>query len=123
MTRVLPLPAPARTSNEPSPAVTASRWAGFRSSRRFPSRLTCRLYPSGRGRPCPLLLVAMEQIERRSPTEPFELRRAERVIELQRLGRAVGVADPALHGLARGHRLQADEADPVVLADAIVVGG
>src|SRR5882672_6662224 len=34
MTRVLPLPAPARTSIGPSPAVTASRCGGFRSSRR-----------------------------------------------------------------------------------------
>src|SRR2546427_9775715 len=48
MTRVLPLPAPARTSSGPSPAVTASRCAGFRSSsRRSNDADTTRLYPSG----------------------------------------------------------------------------
>src|SRR5438552_16042570 len=35
MTRVLPLPAPASTSSGPSPARTASRCGGFRSSRRW----------------------------------------------------------------------------------------
>src|SRR5207302_744880 len=45
MTRVLPLPAPARTSIGPSPAVTASRCGGFRSSRRcLSSGGTGRLY-------------------------------------------------------------------------------
>src|ERR671934_1550828 len=33
MTRVLPLPAPARTRSGPSPCSTASRWASFRPSR------------------------------------------------------------------------------------------
>src|SRR5438105_9476111 len=37
MTRVLPLPAPASTSSGPSPARTASRCGGFRSSRRWSS--------------------------------------------------------------------------------------
>src|SRR5262245_37824017 len=47
MTRVLPLPAPARTSRGPSPATTASRCDGFRSSRRCSSRAdTTRLYPT-----------------------------------------------------------------------------
>src|SRR5437667_10533805 len=48
MTRVLLLPAPARTSSGPSPAVTASRCAGSRaSSRRSNDADTTRLYPSG----------------------------------------------------------------------------
>src|SRR5947199_4182050 len=34
MTRVLPLPAPARISSGPSKWVTASRWAGVRSASR-----------------------------------------------------------------------------------------
>src|SRR5688572_4963762 len=47
MPRVLPLPAPASTSSGPSPAVTASRCAGFRSSRRRSRGAdTTRLYPS-----------------------------------------------------------------------------
>src|SRR5688500_16935219 len=47
MTRVLPLPAPARTSSGPSPATTASRCAGFRSSsRRSRDADTTRLYPT-----------------------------------------------------------------------------
>src|SRR5260370_18285444 len=33
-TRVLPLPAPAKIKSGPSPYVTASRWGGFRRSRR-----------------------------------------------------------------------------------------
>src|SRR5262245_10776045 len=45
MTRVLPLPAPAKTRRGPSPKVTASRWAGFRSSRRRSSpEGTAKLY-------------------------------------------------------------------------------
>src|SRR5258708_12136828 len=33
-TRVLPLPAPSKIKSGPSPYVTASRWGGFRRSRR-----------------------------------------------------------------------------------------
>jgi len=35
MTRVLPLPAPARTSTGPFVVMTASRWGGFRGARRL----------------------------------------------------------------------------------------
>src|SRR2546425_11037282 len=52
MTRVLPLPAPARTRSGPSPAVTASRCGGFRSSRkRVSSESTRRLYRAIRASP------------------------------------------------------------------------
>src|SRR5262245_12809667 len=34
MTRVLPLPAPARINNGPAPCVTAARWSSVRSARR-----------------------------------------------------------------------------------------
>src|SRR6266849_3222707 len=52
MTRVLPLPAPARTRSGPSPAVTASRCGGFRSSRkRVSSESTGRLYRAIRASP------------------------------------------------------------------------
>src|SRR5262245_24169852 len=48
MTHVLPLPAPASTSNGPSVATTASRCAGFRSSsRRSSGDDITRLYPTG----------------------------------------------------------------------------
>src|SRR5256712_7515496 len=56
MTRVLPLPAPARTRSGPSPAVTASRCGGFRSSRkRVSSESTGRLYRAIRASPTPKL--------------------------------------------------------------------
>ena len=45
------------------------------------------------------------------------------MVELERLGRAVGVLDPALHRLAGAHGGEADEAQPIVLADAVVVRG
>src|SRR5512142_1364976 len=59
MTRVLPLPAPARTRSGPSPCSTASRWASLRSLSRssgsigrtehspFPRPEPCGLFPAG----------------------------------------------------------------------------
>src|SRR6266545_3296179 len=50
ITRVLPVPAPARTSSGPSVVETASRWAGFSDARRAVSPRGRRSWDVGRGR-------------------------------------------------------------------------
>src|SRR5690348_6993556 len=44
------------------------------------------------------------------------------MVQLQRLLRAVGVLDAAFDWLTRRHLLQADQADTVVLPDAVIIG-
>ena len=63
----------------------------------------------------------MEQVQRRALLEPLELRWPVGVMQTQRLCSAIRVLDDALDGLARSQVLQSDEADAVVLTDAVVV--
>ena len=65
----------------------------------------------------------MEQVQGRSRMEPFQLRRAEGMSELQRLGFAICVSDTARHRLAGLYPRQPDETKAVLFADAVVVGG
>lgn len=67
------------------------------------------------------MLGPAEQVQGRSRTEPFQLRRAERVREPQRLGCTIRVSDTARHRFARFYLLQPNEAEAVLLADAVVV--
>src|SRR5690348_15675151 len=55
--------------------------------------------------------------------EPVELRVCERVVQPQGFGRAVGVVDPALDGLVGCQGAQVEEAQAIVRAYAVVVGG
>src|SRR5262249_30297676 len=98
-----------------SPRVTAmprSRMASANSS-----RVASRTWDSGTARG--LLLV--EEVQRRAHPEPLELRRGVRVLERERLRRAVAVLHQARDGFARREAGQAHQADPVVLADPVVV--
>ena len=55
--------------------------------------------------------------------EPGDLVGGHGVVEADGVGGAVGVVDGAEDGLVGGEVGEADEADAVVLADAVVVGG
>src|SRR2546428_13557982 len=103
MTRVLPLPAPARTRSGPCSAVTASRCGGLRSARkRVSSESTGRLYRAIRA----------------SPTRSFARSRAPRCARLAVLDRDALREVPGLvHVAAESHRdvvreeLQGDHRD------------
>jgi hypothetical protein len=61
------------------------------------------------------LLCGMKRIQSRTRTEPLELRRAERVCEVQRVSCAVGVPKNAGHWRAGCQVGQVDEADAIIL--------
>ena len=63
----------------------------------------------------------MEEVQRRPALEPLDLRFAIGVIQPKCLRGAIGVAHDALDRLPRRQIVESDEADAVVLADAIVV--
>ena len=63
----------------------------------------------------------MKQVQGGALPEPFQLGLAVGVVQQQGFAAAVAVLHPALDRLAGGEVLQADEADAVVLPDAVVV--
>ena len=65
----------------------------------------------------------MEEVQGGAGLEPFDLLDSEGVVQQYLPGRAVGVVDDAGYGLAGGEGGEAEEADPVVLVDAVVVVG
>src|SRR5436190_8718529 len=139
MTRVLPLPAPASTRRGPSPAVTASRCGGFRSTRSASRSSTWRLYRTAKprearrprrarlfhrhrlGQVARLIHVAAqthrdvvrEELERDDGEDRREQLRAGRDLDdvagLRRDRPVPGVADGDQPALARAHLLDVAE--------------
>src|SRR5205823_12949699 len=127
MTRVLPLPAPASTRRGPSPAVTASRCGGFRSTRSASRSSTLRLYRARLfhrhrlGQVARLVHVAAqthrdvvgEELERDDGEDRREQLRAGRDLDdvtgLRRDRPVPGVADGDQPALSRAHLLDVAE--------------
>src|SRR5437764_10896093 len=127
MTRVLPLPAPASTRRGPSPAVTASRCGGFRSTRSAARSGTWRLYRARLfdrhrlGQVARLVHVAAqthrdvvgEELERDDGEDRREQLRAGRDLDdvtgLRRDRPVPGVADGDQPALSRAHLLDVAE--------------
>src|SRR6516165_8516994 len=64
----------------------------------------------------------MEKIQSRALPEPFELGGAERVVQPERLAGSVSVLDAAFDRLPGRHLFQPHQAQPVIGADAVVIG-
>src|SRR5262249_32463024 len=71
----------------------------------------------------PTRSALVEEVQRRPALEPLDLRRAVRVVQRERLRRAVRMAHDARDRLAGSEIREPRQADAVVLADLVVVRG